>query len=242
MNRVTVKHLHISLGDKHIVNDVSLEIESGKIHVLMGPNGSGKSTVLYGLMGKWPKQTTGSFMLDGREMIHTATEERAKAGLLLVSQNHVAIPGVSVIELLREAQRAQGKQTTMSELMKMVKAFASEYEIKPELLERSIFDGFSGGEKKKIALLEALVLQPAYALIDEIDTGLDVDALKLVGKGICALQKNGTGILLVTHSQKILSYIHYDTVSVMKNGNIEQTGGKELVSQIESQGYKEKIE
>jgi Fe-S cluster assembly ATP-binding protein len=225
----------------------------------MGPNGGGKSTFAYALMGHplYKTQITNSksqITLNGKNIIDLPTEVRAKLGLFLALQNPIAVPGVTVIHLLRTAYEelhgAKKEKTqnpllmkrnigtmTIEAFMTMVKKYAGQLHIEESFLSRGIHDGFSGGEKKKIEMLTALVLTPKFAIFDEIDTGLDVDALKIVAKGIVLLAKNGTGVIIVTHYQRILKYVKPDVVHILVDGKIVKTGTSDLAKVIEEKGY-----
>ncbi len=250
---LTLFHVSALTGEgKHILNDVSVTFVPGKIHVIMGPNGSGKSTLANVILGHPGYVAQGRMLLGKKDIIHMETSKRAQLGLFLAFQSPVAVPGVTVKNIIRasfQERAARGKrirthsskvlgsglangdfQKTMDEIVALL-------HIEPNLLERSIHDGFSGGEKKKIEVLQALMLQPEYAIFDEIDTGLDVDALKIVAAGIRKLQKSGTGCILITHYQRLLRYLPADTVTVIKKGAIVHTGGANIVGYIEKHGY-----
>lgn len=252
---------HISaalLSGKAIITDISMQFESGKTHVIMGPNGSGKSTLAGVLMGNPEYAAKGKILLGKTDISKLNTSDRAKKGIFLAFQSPVAISGVSVINLLRAAyqelhpniepkkpslhnpvltKRWSSSAMTISELLETIKTYAVFLHIDPSLLTRSINDGFSGGERKKIEVLQALVLEPTFAIFDEIDTGLDVDALKIVASGIEKLRKNGTGCIIITHYQRLLTYLHPDTVTVIKKGIVAQTGDAKLAKRIEGIGY-----
>ncbi len=257
-----VSHIKATVLDKEILSDVSLVIASGEVHALMGPNGSGKSTLSSVIMGHPHYQISNpksQIRIDKKSMIGKTPEERAKAGIFLAFQSPVSVPGVSVLNLLRTAfQELYGDKTsendskvqnpvlnrrwnaggmTIGEFMKRIKEDAALLKIDDSFLSRGIHDGFSGGEKKKIEMLQALVLQPKFAIFDEIDTGLDVDALRLVAKGIGILAKRGTGILIVTHYQRILKYVNPDVVHILVKGSIVKTGNASLAKEIEDEGY-----
>jgi Fe-S cluster assembly ATP-binding protein len=249
-----ISNLHVSIGHKKILQGLSLKVRAGEVHAVMGPNGSGKSTLAYTLMG-YPAYTThGKIQIDKKNISQYETEERAKAGLFLALQSPVSVPGVSVTNLLRtsyeELYGGTKKPTqnpvfnqknigsmTIGTFIRMVKQYAKELHLDESLLSRSIHDGFSGGEKKKIEMLTALVLSPSFAIFDEIDTGLDVDALKIVANGIRVLVKKGTGVIIITHYRRILKYVHPDIVHVLVNGKIVKTGKADLAVKIEEDGY-----
>ena len=259
---LTVEHIKATVVDKEILSDLSLTIKSGEIHALMGPNGSGKSTLSNVIMGHPSYAVTGKksrILLDKKNILELAPEERAKAGLFLAFQSPISVPGVSVLNLLRTAfqeiypdkksktdaeaknpvlnRRWSAGGMTITEFMKRIKEDAKLLKIEDSFLSRGIHDGFSGGEKKKIEMLQALVLQPKFAMFDEIDTGLDVDALRLVAKGIEILATRGTGVLIVTHYQRILKYLNPDVVHILVKGNMVKTGTAGLAKEIEDEGY-----
>jgi Fe-S cluster assembly ATP-binding protein len=259
---LSIQHIHASIEDKHILQDVSLDIKSGEVHAVMGPNGSGKSTLAHVLMGH-PSYVVdvqaGSIQVDGENIITYEPEQRAKKGIFLAFQAPIAVPGVTVINLLRTAYQELHKKESVepntvhnpvlqrrwragdmniAEFTSMVRSYCAQLHIDEVFLGRSIHDGFSGGEKKKIEMLQALVLKPAFAFFDEIDTGLDVDALKIVAKGISLLTEQGTGVVIITHYQRILSHIHPDKVHILVKGKLIASGGQELAGEIEKQGYK----
>lgn len=262
-NTLTVTDLHASIEGKEILHGISLTIQPGRVHVVMGPNGSGKSTLAYVLMGHPNYVVTrpeSRIAIGDTVLTDVPSDQRAKNGLYLAFQAPIAIPGVSVMNLLRTAyqqlhavkevsqkdavhnpvlsRRWQADGMTLTEFIAMVKQYAKILHIDGAFLERSIHDGFSGGEKKKIEMLQALVLRPKFAIFDEIDTGLDVDALRLVGEGIRLLKKNGTGVVVITHYQRILRYIRPDVVHILVNGKIVETGKRPLAREIEQSGYK----
>jgi Fe-S cluster assembly ATP-binding protein len=247
-----ISNLHAVIAGKEILRGVSLTVRPGEVHALMGPNGSGKSTFAYALMGHPAYHTNGKILINKKDIAHVQTDARAKAGLFLALQNPIAIPGVTVVNLLRTAygdikdsthnpllSRRYAGVMPIGEFMAMLKKYATELHIDGSFLSRGIHDGFSGGEKKKIEMLQALVLAPKYAIFDEIDTGLDVDALKLVASGIGKLVKNGTGVIIITHYRRILKYIKPDVVHVLVSGTIVKTGGANLAKIIEEKGYEE---
>ena len=235
----SIRDIHVEVEGKEVVNGISLEIPKGEIHALMGPNGSGKSSLVNALAGH-PNYaiTSGEVFLDGKNLRELDATGRARAGLFLAFQYPLAIPGVTVANFLRSAIKARDggdgalqnfrkNLTDKFQLLDIDKAFATRY----------LNDGFSGGEKKRIEILQMLMLEPRVALLDETDSGLDIDALKIVSKGINAGARNDGGILLVTHYQRILNYVRPDVVHVMINGKIVHSGGPELASQLEERGY-----
>lgn len=248
-----IRNLTAGLIKRDILKDVSLTIESGKIHVLMGPNGSGKSTlaaVVMGHTGYDLKNKRYELKLDGKDLIPLKTDERARTGLFLAFQNPISVPGVTVTNLLRTVRStshkksdSDAKQTKHNPLLsvwdyhKEILENAEKLKIPQELLKRGLNEEFSGGEKKKLEMLQAVMLNPKYAIFDEIDTGLDVDALKVVATGIGLLKKKGTGILIITHYQRILKYADPDYVHVLVDGTMVASGDRTLAENIEKNGY-----
>lgn len=237
-----IQNLHASIGDKEILHGISLTIKPGKLHVVMGPNGSGKSTLAQTLMGHPSykiKNQEAKCKIGRKSILELHPEDRAKAGLILAFQNPVAVPGVTVSSFLRTAYvELYGKDRfSILEFHKLLHEQAEKLELDPAFLRRAINDGFSGGEKKKAEMLQLLMLKPKFAIFDEIDTGLDVDALRTVASGIVFLQKEGSGVLLITHYQRILDHLEPDRVHVMVAGQIVAEGGSELVKIIEEKGY-----
>lgn len=261
-----IKNLQVSVDGRSILQGVSLSIHSGEIHAVMGPNGSGKSTLAYALMGHPQYEVNasdGMVAIDNESLLDLPPEERAKKGLFLAFQSPIAIPGVTVSNLLRSAYQelygssAQGHddavqnpvlkrrwnstKMTFQEFSKQLKRYANALAMDEKFFARGIHDGFSGGEKKKLEILQALMLEPKFAIFDEIDTGLDVDALKYVSEGIQTLVKKGTGCILVTHYQRILQYVKPDVVHVLVRGKIVDEGGPELAEYIEQNGYRKYV-
>jgi Fe-S cluster assembly ATP-binding protein len=246
-----IRNLSVRVDVKQILDELNIEIEKNKIHVLMGPNGSGKSTLAAAVL-KSPvyKITSPGFQLflDDKDITSFSTDERAKAGLFLGFQNPVSVPGVSIAQLLRavyelklvkhkKEKRTQNPALSVWDFHKKLIATAESLEIKKEFLGRGINDDFSGGEKKKLEMLQALILKPKYAIFDEIDTGLDVDALKIVAQGINVLKKDNCGILLITHYKRILQYVKTDRVHILIAGKIRESGDASLVEEVEKNGY-----
>mgnify|MGYP001581136726 CR=1 FL=1 len=236
-----VKGLKVKIGNKEVLGGVSLAVASGEVVALMGPNGSGKSTLALALMGHPSYEITdGSVDLDGGDMMTATPDERSRAGLFLAVQYPVSIPGVSVREALLASLRARGESVSALEVKKRIEAEAAELAIDEELLKRSLNEGFSGGEKKKMEILQMRILAPKYAILDETDSGLDIDALKIVAPGAAFMaKKKQTGILVITHYQRLLKYLKPDRVLVMKQGRIAKEGGLELVVELEKSGYKQ---
>ena len=238
---LSVKGLRVKIGTKEVLDGVSLMVASGEVVALMGPNGCGKSTLAFSLMGH-PSYgvTKGNVDLDGKDITMATPDERGRAGLFLAVQYPVSIPGVSVREALLASLRARGELVSALELKKRIEAEAKELVIDEELLKRSLNEGFSGGEKKKMEILQMRILSPKYAVLDETDSGLDIDALKIVATGAAFMaKKKKTGILVITHYQRLLKYLKPDRVLVMKQGRIAKEGGLELVVELEKSGYKQ---
>ena len=240
-----IKNLHVSLEeeDKAILKGVDLTVEAGKVHAIMGPNGSGKSTLSYVLSGRDGYVVTdGSVALKGEDLLEMEPEERAAAGLFLAFQYPVEIPGVGNMTFLRTAVNAQRKargeaEMSATEFLKEIRAKAKELKIDAEMLKRPVNVGFSGGEKKRNEILQMAMLEPAMCILDETDSGLDVDAMKLVADGVNALRSEGRGFLVITHYQRLLNHIKPDVVHIMSDGRIVKSGGPELALEVEENGY-----
>jgi len=240
-----IKNLHVSLEeeDKAILKGVDLTVEAGKVHAIMGPNGSGKSTLSYVLSGRDGYVVTdGSVALKGEDLLEMEPEERAAAGLFLAFQYPVEIPGVGNMTFLRTAVNAQRKargeaEMSATEFLKEIRAKAKELKIDAEMLKRPVNVGFSGGEKKRNEILQMAMLEPAMCILDETDSGLDVDAMKLVADGVNALRSEGRGFLVITHYQRLLNHIKPDVVHIMSDGKIVKSGGPELALEVEENGY-----
>ncbi len=242
---LTIKDLHVKLEeeDKQILKGVDLEIEAGAVHAIMGPNGSGKSTLSYVLAGRGGYEVTGgSALMDGLDLLNIEPEERAAAGLFLAFQYPVEIPGVGNMTFLRTAVNAQRKTRGEDEMsaaafLKAVRAEARELKIDAEMLKRPVNVGFSGGEKKRNEILQMAMLKPRMCILDETDSGLDVDAMKLVAEGVNALRNDNRSFLVITHYQRLLDHIKPDIVHIMANGRIIKSGGPELAQEVERNGY-----
>ncbi len=240
-----IKDLHVKLEeeDKQILKGVDLKIEPGSVHAIMGPNGSGKSTLSYVLSGRDGYEVTdGSAKLEGEDILEMEPEERAAAGLFLAFQYPVEIPGVGNMTFLRTAVNAQRKargedEMSAAEFLKEIRARAKELQIDADMLKRPVNVGFSGGEKKRNEILQMAVLQPKMCILDETDSGLDVDAMKLVSDGVNALRDAGRGFLVITHYQRLLDHIKPDVVHIMADGRIVKSGGPELALEVETNGY-----
>lgn len=242
---LNIKDLHVQLEDedKKILKGVNLTVEAGKVYAIMGPNGSGKSTLSYVLSGKGGYEiTAGSATLDDQDLLEMEAEERAAAGLFLAFQYPVEIPGVGNMTFLRTAVNSQRKargetEMSASEFLKEVRAKAKSLNIDAEMLKRPVNVGFSGGEKKRNEILQMAMLSPKMCILDETDSGLDVDAMKLVAEGVNALRDEGRGFLVITHYQRLLDHIKPDVVHIMANGRIIKSGGPELALEVENNGY-----
>ena len=242
---LSIKNLQVKLEDedKQILKGVNLEVEAGKVHAIMGPNGSGKSTLSYVLSGKGGYEVTGgSAHLDDIDLLEMEPEDRAAAGLFLAFQYPVEIPGVGNMTFLRTAVNAQRKsrgedEMSAAEFLKVVRAKAKDLKIDADMLKRPVNMGFSGGEKKRNEILQMAMLEPKMCILDETDSGLDVDAMKLVADGVNALRSEGRAFLVITHYQRLLDHIKPDVVHIMADGRIVKTGGPELALEVENNGY-----
>jgi Fe-S cluster assembly ATP-binding protein len=244
MATLEIKDLHAGVttdeGAKEILKGVNLTIRSGETHAIMGPNGSGKSTLSYAIAGH-PKYevTSGEVLLDGESVLDMTVDERARAGLFLAMQYPVEVPGVSMSNFLRTAATAvRGEAPKVRHWVKEVKEEMTKLEISPEFAERSVNEGFSGGEKKRHEILQLALLKPKIAILDETDSGLDVDALRIVSEGVNQYKASGeVGVMLITHYTRILRHISPDFVHVFADGRIVSSGGKELADELEEHGY-----
>ncbi|NNL19097.1 MAG: Fe-S cluster assembly ATPase SufC [Boseongicola sp.] len=240
-----INNLHVKLEeeDKQILKGVNLEVPAGAVHAIMGPNGSGKSTLSYVLSGKDGYEVTeGSATLEGDEILELDPEERAAIGLFLAFQYPVEIPGVGNMTFLRTALNAQRKARSEDELsaadfLKLIREKAKSLKIDADMLKRPVNVGFSGGEKKRNEILQMAMLEPKMCILDETDSGLDVDAMKLVADGVNALRGEGRSFLVITHYQRLLDHIKPDVVHIMAEGRIVKTGGPELALEVENNGY-----
>ena len=242
-----IKDLRVNLEDenKEILKGVDLTVEAGKVHAIMGPNGSGKSTLSYVLSGKEGYDVIGgNVTLNNVDILEMEPEERAAAGLFLAFQYPVEVPGVGNMTFLRTAVNAQRKargetEISATDFLKQVRERAKSLQIDADMLKRPVNVGFSGGEKKRNEILQMAVLEPKMCILDETDSGLDVDAMKLVAEGVNSLRDNGRGFLVITHYQRLLDHIKPDVVHIMANGRIVKTGGPELALEVENNGYSE---
>lgn len=233
-----IKNLKVSIEGKEILKGVSLEIRPGEVVAIMGPNGSGKSTLAYTLMGH-PSYLieNGELTIDNEKINEKTPDERARMGMFLATQYPVSVPGVNVREVLLASLRQKGEKVSALELKKKVEMIAGELKLSPDLLKRGINEGFSGGEKKKMEILQMRILNPKYAVLDETDSGLDIDALKIVAEGAVTMAKEGAGVLVITHYKRLLSFLKPNRVMVLKNGLFVDEGGIELVDKLEESGY-----
>ena len=232
------RDLRVGIAGKEIVKGVDLEIRAGEMHALMGPNGSGKSTFASALMGHPAYEVGGEIRLDGRRVDELPPHERARRGMFLGFQYPVAVPGVSVANFLRAALSARrGEDLPVREFRKEMEAAFADLDVRRDFASRYLNDGFSGGEKKRLEILQMLMLKPSFALLDETDSGLDIDALKVVSEGVVKAAGDDAGVLLVTHYQRILNYVKPDRVHVFMDGTIVRSGGPELALELEERGY-----
>jgi FeS assembly ATPase SufC len=240
---IVIKNLHASVAGREILRGVDLEIGAGEVHAVMGPNGSGKSTLSYVLAGREGYEVTqGTVTIDGTEILPLLPEERAAAGVFLAFQYPVEIPGVTNTTFLREAVNALRRRRGLSELdalqfVKLAREKAKSLNVGEDLLKRPVNSGFSGGEKKRNEILQMALLEPRFAILDETDSGLDIDALKTVADGVNALRSPDRALLVITHYQRLLDYIVPDFVHVLAGGQIVRSGGKELALELERTGY-----
>jgi Fe-S cluster assembly ATP-binding protein len=236
---LNVEGLHAAVEGKEILKGLDLTVNAGEVHALMGPNGSGKSTLSYCLMGHPKYQiTAGRILYKGRDLAGLAPNERAAQGIFLAFQYPTAIPGVTIANFLRAALRGvRGQDVPIREFKSLVKAQLKALEIPDAFMNRYVNDGFSGGEKKRLEILQMAVLQPALAVLDETDSGLDIDALKTVAAGINSQRGPERGILVITHYQRLLDYVTPDVVHVLVDGRVARTGGPALAQALEAKGY-----
>lgn len=238
-----IKNLHAGVEEKSILNGINLEVKPGEIHAIMGPNGSGKTTLSSVIAGREDFEVTeGSIELDGEDLLELAPEERAHKGVFMSFQYPVAIPGVTVTNFIKAAinakRKAEGKdEIPAAELLKLIRQKSELLQLDKKFLSRSLNDGFSGGEKKRNEIFQMAMLEPKLAILDETDSGLDIDALKTVANGVNKLKSKDNAVIVITHYQRLLDYIIPDYVHVLKNGKIIKSGGKELALELEEKGY-----
>lgn len=243
-----IKNLHVEIDGKKILNGLTLTVKAGEVAAIMGPNGSGKSTLSYVIAGKEDYEITeGEILLNGKSVLEMEPNERAAAGLFLAFQYPLEIPGVATMTFLKAAMNAQRKargeeELTPGDFMKRVREAAAKLGINPDMLKRPLNVGFSGGEKKRMEILQMSLLDPSFCILDETDSGLDIDALRIVAEGVNALRGGHRGMLVITHYQRLLDHIVPDTVHVMAKGRIVKSGGKELALELEKNGYADYVE
>ncbi len=238
-----IKDLHVAVDGKEILKGLSLSVQAGQVHAIMGPNGSGKSTLSYVLAGRDSYEiTAGSILYKGEDLTALKPEERAAKGIFLALQYPVEIPGVPTLTFLKTALNAQRRARGEAEIdalgmLKLVRAKATALGVKEEMLKRALNVGFSGGEKKRLEILQMALFEPSLAILDETDSGLDIDALKIVAEGVNALRDPSRAMLVITHYQRLLNYIVPDRIHVLAKGRIVAEGGKELAHELEAKGY-----
>jgi len=239
MAKLEIKNLHVGIEGKEILKGVNLTVNFGEVHAIMGPNGTGKSTLASALMGHPKYQVTeGEAFLDGKNLLEMEVDERARAGLFLAMQYPAEVPGVTNSDFMRQALKAtSGKEVGLFEFAIKYEKTVEELKMRPDLAPRYLNEGFSGGERKRNEILQLKVLRPKFAILDEIDSGLDVDALKIVGENVNDLVGGEFGCILITHYQRILDFIKPTHVHIMIDGKIVLSGGKELISKIDKNGY-----
>src|SRR5271170_3757666 len=243
MALLEIKNLHVEIDGKEILKGLDLAVNAGEVHAIMGPNGSGKSTLAYVLAGKKDyTPTAGEVLFDGKNLFAMEPDERAAAGFFLAFQYPLEIPGVATMTFLRTALNAQRKtrgepELSTPEFLKRVREVSAKLSIDQDMLRRPVNVGFSGGEKKRNEILQMALLEPVLAVLDETDSGLDIDALKVVAEGVNRLRSPGRAMIVITHYQRLLDYIVPDIVHVLSKGRIVRTGGKELAHELEAKGY-----
>jgi Fe-S cluster assembly ATP-binding protein len=245
MTELSIKNLHVSIEDTPILKGLNLSVRKGEVHAIMGPNGTGKSTLAYAVMGH-PKYeiTEGDILLNGESILEMSPDERSRAGVFLAFQYPVSIPGVTVANFLRTALNARRRHSnppqddiSVLEFRKMLKSKMDLLEMEYSFGGRYLNEGFSGGEKKRTEVLQLAVLEPAFAILDETDSGLDIDAIRIVSEGVNAIKGPNMGVVVITHYQRILNYIKPDFVHVMFDGRIVESGSEELSLLLEEEGY-----
>jgi len=241
MNALEIKDLHVRIGEKEIIKGLTLTVPKGEVHAIMGPNGSGKSTLSKAIGGHPSYEiTSGSVLLDGKDILGLDADARGRAGLFLAFQYPMEIPGVSNANFIRAALQArlpEGEELEATDFYAQLYAEMDKLEMSRQFTARSVNEGFSGGEKKRNEILQMAMLKPSYAILDETDSGLDIDALRIVSAGVNALRGPNLGALVITHYQRLLEYIVPDVVHVMVDGRIVRTGGKDLALELEEKGY-----
>lgn len=244
---IEIKNLHVSIGDRKILDGLNLTVKAGEVAAIMGPNGTGKSTLSYVISGREGYDVTeGEVLLNGENILGLEPHERAARGVFLAFQYPVEIPGVATMTFLKAALNAQRRSRGEEELqtpefMKRVREAATTLGINMDMLKRALNCGFSGGEKKRMDILQMSLLEPRFAILDETDSGLDIDALRVVSEGVNALRSKDRAFLVITHYQRLLDYIKPDTVHVMAKGRVVKTGGPELALELEKSGYRDYV-
>jgi len=245
---LNIKNLHVDVGGKEILRGIDLEVKAGEVHAIMGPNGSGKSTLSYALAGRDGYEITeGSVTLDGTDLLDLDASERATAGMFLAFQYPTEIPGVANMTFLKAALNAHRKargegEISTPDFMRLVREKAGALDVSNDMLKRSLNTGFSGGEKKRNEILQMAILEPKLCILDETDSGLDIDALRLVAEGVNKMRAPDRAFVVITHYQRLLDYIVPDVVHVLSRGRIIRTGGKELALELEEKGYTALVE
>lgn len=241
MSVLEIKDLHVAIDDKEILKGVNLEMKTGEIHAIMGPNGTGKSTLSAAIMGNPNYEVTkGEILFDGKNILDLEVDERARLGLFLAMQYPSEIPGISNAEFMRAAintRRGEDEKISVMQFLKKLDKKMELLNMPEEMAERYLNEGFSGGEKKRNEILQLLMIEPTFAILDEIDSGLDIDALKVVAKGINEMRGEEFGALIITHYQRLLNYIVPDVVHIMMDGRVVLTGDAELAKRLEAEGY-----
>lgn len=241
MSVLEIKNLHVSIEDKEILKGVNLTLKTGEIHAIMGPNGTGKSTLSAAIMGNPNHEVTeGEILLDGVNVLELEVDERARLGLFLAMQYPSEIAGITNAEFMRAAINAKRDENDKISVMNFIKKLDEKMALlnmPEEMAERYLNEGFSGGEKKRNEILQLLMLEPTFAILDEIDSGLDIDALRVVAKGINEMRGDNFGSLIITHYQRLLNYITPDVVHIMMEGRVVMTGGADLAKRLEAEGY-----
>lgn len=246
MSELVIKNLHVSIEDTEILKGVNLTMNTGEIHAVMGPNGAGKSTLAAAIMGHPAYEVTeGEVLLDGEDLLELDVDERARAGMFLGVQYPSEIQGITNAEFIRtaiNARRAEDNQINIMEFINRLDEKMEVLEMDQDMAERFLNEGFSGGEKKRNEILQLLMIEPTFAILDEIDSGLDIDALRVVAEGINSMRGEKFGALIITHYQRLLNYIEPDFVHIMIDGRVVKTGDKELAERLEAEGYKGIVE
>lgn len=241
MSVLEIKNLHVQIEDKKILKGVDLVLKTGEIHAIMGPNGTGKSTLSAAIMGNPNYEVTeGEILFDGENVLEMEVDERARLGLFLAMQYPSEIPGITNAEFMRAAINAKRDEDDKISVMDFLKKLDEKMDLlnmPEEMAERYLNEGFSGGEKKRNEILQLLMLEPTFAILDEIDSGLDIDALKVVAKGVNEMRGEGFGALIITHYQRLLNYITPDVVHIMMEGRVVMTGSADLSKRLEAEGY-----